>query len=88
MANLNMRIDDDLKAAADSVCENIGISTTAAVTIFLKQMVRANGFPFEVKADPFYSVENLAALAESLAQLKNGKVVNKSLAELENLANG
>ena len=51
-------------------------------------MVRANGFPFEVKADPFYSVENLAALAESLAQLKNGKVVNKSLAELENLANG
>ncbi len=88
MASLNMRIDDDLKAAADLICDNIGITTTAAVTMFLKQMVRVNGLPFEVKADPFYSAENMAVLAESLAQLKNGKVVEKSLAELESMANG
>ena len=88
MASLNMRIDDDLKKAVDNICEDIGITTSAAVTMFLKQMVRVNGIPFEVKADPFYSAENLAALAESLAQLKNGKVVEKSLTELENMANG
>ena len=88
MANLNMRVDDDLKAAVDLICDNIGITTTAAVTMFLKQMVRVNGLPFEVKADPFYSAEYMAALAQSLAQLKNGKVVEKSLAELESMANG
>ena len=88
MASLNMRIDDDLKAAADLICDNIGITTTAAVTMYLKQMVRVNGLPFEVKADPFYSAENMAALAESLTQLKNGKVVEKSLTELESMANG
>ena len=88
MASLNMRIDDDLKAAADLICDNIGITTTAAVTMFLKQMVRVNGLPFEIKADPFYSAENMADLAESLTQLKNGKVVEKSLTELESMANG
>lgn len=72
-------IDTDRPAAA---------ATTAAVTMFLKQMVRVNGLPFEIKADPFYSAENMAALAESLTQLKNGKVVEKSLTELESMANG
>ncbi len=88
MANLNIRIDDDLKATAETLCADMGMTVSGAVNIFLTQMVRTNGIPFEIKADPFYNAANLAHIADSLAQLKNGKVVQKSLAELENLANG
>lgn len=62
MANLNIRVDDDLKKQAESIFSDLGISLSVATTIFLKQVVRCNGIPFELRADPFYSVENQARL--------------------------
>ena len=38
--------------------------------------------------DPFYSEENLARLKESMAQLKRGQVVEKTLDELRVLVYG
>lgn len=62
MANLNIRVDDTLKQQAEQIFLDIGISLSAATTIFLKQVVRYNGIPFELRADPFYSAENQACL--------------------------
>ena len=55
MANLNIRIDNNLKRDAEAIFSDLGISLSAATTMFLKQVVRTNGIPFELKADPFYS---------------------------------
>lgn len=57
MANLNIRIDDTLKKQAETVFSDLGISLSAATTIFLKQVVRCNGIPFELRADPIYPAE-------------------------------
>jgi DNA-damage-inducible protein J len=62
MANLNMRIDDTLKKQAERVLAELGMNFSTATTIFLKQVVRHNGIPFDLHADPFYSVENHAHL--------------------------
>ena len=62
MANLNIRVDDDLKKQAESIFSDLGISLSVATTIFLKQVVRCNGISFELHADPFYSAENQARL--------------------------
>lgn len=62
MANLNIRVDDTLKRQAETVLSDLGISLSTATTIFLKQVVRHNGIPFELRADPFYSAENQARL--------------------------
>lgn len=43
MANLNIRVDDTLKQQAEQIFSDIGISLSAATTIFLKQVVRYNG---------------------------------------------
>ncbi|MDR0996564.1 MAG: type II toxin-antitoxin system RelB/DinJ family antitoxin, partial [Zoogloeaceae bacterium] len=50
-----MRIDDSLKQQAETVLAEIGLNLSTATTVFLKQVVRQHGIPFEVRADPFYS---------------------------------
>lgn len=84
---VNVRMDADLKREFDKVCTDLGLTMTTAVTILAKKMTREKRIPFEVSMDPFYSESNLAALDHSIQQLKEGKVVIKTMEELEAMAN-
>jgi DNA-damage-inducible protein J len=46
---INARVEPKLKKSAEAVLDKIGLSTTDAVTMFLKQLVAQNGLPFEAK---------------------------------------
>ncbi len=83
MANLNIRVDDDLKRQAEIVFSDIGLSLSAATTIFLKQVVRCNGIPFELRADPFWSESNMAHLKRGVEALNAGQGVEHELIEVE-----
>lgn len=80
---VNIRMDEDLKRNFDYVCNELGLNMTTAITIFAKKMSREHRIPFDVSVDPFYSDSNQKALLESLEQMKNGEVVEKSLEALE-----
>ena len=43
---IRLRIDTDLVKEADEVCREIGITPTAAVSMFFAQMVKLRGLPF------------------------------------------
>lgn len=45
-----IRIDDDLKKECDLIFEDLGLTMSTAMTLFLKQVVKTNGLPFELKA--------------------------------------
>ena len=47
-SNINVRVDSELKAQAESVLAQLGIPVSSAVNIFLKQVVLQRGLPFEV----------------------------------------
>ena len=47
--NLNIRTDKDVKAQAEKIFDALGLNMTTAVNIFLRQAIRENGIPFEVK---------------------------------------
>lgn len=49
--NLNVKVDAQLKKDCESIFSAIGVSTSAAITMFFKQCVRHGGIPFELKAD-------------------------------------
>ncbi len=83
MANLNIRVDDDLKRQAEMIFSDIGLSLSAATTIFLKQVVRCNGIPFELRADPFWSESNMAHLKRGVEALNAGQGVEHELIEVE-----
>lgn len=47
--NLNIRTDKEVKAAAEKIFSELGLNMTTAVNIFLRQTIRENGIPFELK---------------------------------------
>ena len=65
---LNLRIDGDLKKSAELVLDDIGLSMTAAVTLFLKAVVRTNGIPFTLSAGQKTSFQPDAVVPPKLGQ--------------------
>lgn len=78
LAAVNFRMDQDLKNNMEAVCKEMGLSMTAAFTIFAKKVCRERRIPFEISADPFYSDENMAHLKSSIAQMeKTGGTIHE-----------
>jgi len=82
MAQVNIRIDDDLKAKADMLFDELGLNMTTAFTMFVKAAIRQNGIPFDVSIDPFYSETNLKVLRESIRDADAGKLTEHELIEV------
>ena len=51
MANVNVQIDSNIKTNAEKVFKSLGITPTAAITLFYNQVIRTNSIPFELKVD-------------------------------------
>lgn len=79
--NVNFRMDSELKKDMEQVCMDMGLSMTAAFTIFAKTVTREKRIPFEVSADPFYSESNLKHLQRVVAELNAGKSVEHEIIE-------
>ncbi|MCD8223250.1 MAG: type II toxin-antitoxin system RelB/DinJ family antitoxin [Clostridiales bacterium] len=79
--NINFRMDAELKKSMEQVCSDMGLSMTAAFTIFAKTVSREKRIPFEVTADPFYSASNMAHLRRGIAALNAGKGVAHEIIE-------
>lgn len=47
----------------EQACNDMGLSMSAAFTIFAKTVGRERRIPFEVSADPFYSDNNILELS-------------------------
>lgn len=63
MANLQIRLDESLKAQAQAITADLGMDVATAVRIFLAQMVRERAMPFTPSLDRFHSPQNQAHLA-------------------------
>lgn len=64
--NLNIRIDKDVKMQAENIFDALGLNMTTAVNIFLRQAIRENGIPFDVKLN-VPNETTAAAIAEGRA---------------------
>lgn len=73
MAQVNFRIDDNIKQGAEQACAEMGLTMTSAINIFLTKVAREKRIPFEVSADPFYSESNMRHLEKIVADINAGK---------------
>lgn len=68
-AKLNLRIDRDLKEAAEEVFSEIGLDTDTAVRLFFTKVARTRSIPFMLNTESEFSPEAeeriLAAWEES-----------------------
>ncbi len=84
---VNFRIDETTKKQMEQICNELGITMSTAFNIFAKKMIREKRIPFDVSIDPFYSERNMKAIDESIKQLEEGKVIRKTVEELEAMEN-
>ena len=84
---VNFRIDEQTKKQMEEICSELGITMSTAFNIFAKKVIREKRIPFDVSIDPFYSESNMKALSKSIKELEEGKVVVKSMEELEEKSN-
>lgn len=79
-ANINVRVDETLKKNAEMLFDEIGMNMSTAINIFLKQAVREQGIPFQLKIE-----EPNAETIKTIEDVKNGRNIRgpfDSVAEL------
>ncbi|WP_432718901.1 type II toxin-antitoxin system RelB/DinJ family antitoxin [Pectinatus frisingensis] len=77
---MTMRVDVDLKSQAEMLCDEMGLTMSAAYNVFLKAMVREQAIPFKIAAgDPFYSKKNMQHLKAAVSRLDNKKGMKHEL---------
>lgn len=69
---LTIRIDPNVKKEADVVLKYLGMTTSEAIAIFLRQVALTGGIPFAVQV-PSFNEETLTALNE----VSHGKNLSK-----------
>ena len=71
MTQISLRVDEEVKRNAEKTFNDIGLSMSTAINIFLKKVARENRIPFELSADPFYSRENMAELERRINSVRS-----------------
>lgn len=66
-SNINIRIDDKLKKEAEKLFNDLGINMSSAINVFLKQSVREQKIPFEIRKEyPNYDTDMAIAETDSI----------------------
>jgi DNA-damage-inducible protein J len=60
---LQIRVDDDVKAAVDSLFASMGLDISTAIRMFFFASLRENGIPFELKRT--FNQETINAMLEA-----------------------
>lgn len=51
MTSMTIRVDEKLKKSFDILCDEFGLTNSAALNLFMKAVVRERRIPFEIKAE-------------------------------------
>lgn len=79
--NVNIRMDRDLKEHADILFGKMGFNMTTAVNTFVRQCLREESIPFQIKPYDEYK----AKIKQSIQQADEGKLTSFTMEELESL---
>lgn len=75
-AMVSFRMDETLKSNMEKTCKKMGLTVTAAYTMFATKVTNEQRIPFEITADPFYGEKNMERLRNNAAEMDKtgGKV--------------
>ena len=74
---LQVRIDADTKKQADALFNELGLDTSTAIRVFIKQALKNKAIPFSIQAkseeeEAFYNAENVAILKARYERAQKG----------------
>ena len=75
ISNVNVRVDSEVKNAAELIFKKLGITMTSAINMFLRQTINDNGLPFQpVLTEKDLNQETLDAIEEGRRLAKDPNV--------------
>lgn len=80
---LHIRVEPEVKKNAENTLNQLGLSTSEAINIFLHQVILTGGLPFDVIL-PQYNTETEVAMQEA-RDIASGKVSTKGYASAKEL---
>ena len=66
-ANVQVRMDADLKRSAEDTLKSMGLTMSSAITMFCRQVVNQGKIPFEILAGSTPNEETRKAMQDTLA---------------------
>jgi len=78
---LGSRVDINLKREFDSTAEDLGLTPTVAITVFMKRFVQDGGFPFDVRKPALSKSEFIAQMEARYERMLNGHETEHDLIE-------
>lgn len=82
-ANINIRMDANLKKQFEAFCADMGMTMTTAVNIFARKAVRENRIPFEISGD-VPNAETQEAIRE-VKQMKADPALGKTYTDVDEM---
>jgi len=82
-ANINIRVEPEVKANVDGIFSHFGLTVADAVNIFLNKSIIFGGLPFDLTL-PRYNDETMAAMQEA-RDIASGKIKAKSYASVKEM---
>ncbi len=70
---LHIRVEPSVKQKAEATLNDLGLSITDAINVFLKQVILNDGIPFEIRK-PKYNKDTIQAMEDT----KNGVNLSKT----------
>ncbi|MBP3241046.1 MAG: type II toxin-antitoxin system RelB/DinJ family antitoxin [Oribacterium sp.] len=84
LSTLTARVDEHDKIDFDTFCSSVGLTSSAAINIYVKAVLRERRIPFEIKQDdPFFDSVNQAYVLKSVKELRDGKGTPHDLIEAD-----
>ena len=75
----SIRMDSDLKKDFDSICEDFEMSSTTAINVFAKAVVRERRIPFEIRSEN----KGMTAFNALRQSAKKNRVQDMSMEEID-----
>lgn len=77
---LHIRVEPDVKMKAEETLNDLGLSITEAVNVFLNQVILHDGIPFKIEK-PKYNKETIQAMED----VKSGKNLSKTFDSVDEM---
>lgn len=77
---LHVRVEPRVKQKAEETLNELGLSITEAINVFLNQVILNDGIPFEIKK-PKFNKETIQVMED----VKNGKNLSKTFDSVDEM---
>ena len=72
--SINIRVDESTRLEAESIFEQLGLTMSSAINMFLKQVVREKAVPLSMELDPMFTSRTVKEDLEEARKMRAGGI--------------